>query len=70
MTLKNVDARGRACPEPVLLTKRAMDRSPEGVQVFVDNTTARENVNRFAVNLGYRVEIVRDGQDFILKISR
>ncbi|MDD2573636.1 MAG: sulfurtransferase TusA family protein [Bacillota bacterium] len=70
MTLKNVDARGRACPEPVLLTKRAIDQSPERVQVFVDNTTAMENVKRFAVNLGYKVEITKDGQDFVLKISR
>jgi len=70
LALKNVDARGRACPEPVLLTRRAIDQSPEGVRVLVDNTTARENVNRFAVNLGYKVEIDKEDQDFVLKISR
>ncbi len=70
MTLKKVDARGRSCPEPVLLTKKAIDQSPEGVLVLVDNTTASENVKRFAGNLGYKVEIVRDGQDCVLTISR
>ncbi|HZX46675.1 MAG TPA: sulfurtransferase TusA family protein [Clostridia bacterium] len=70
LALNKVDARGRSCPEPVLLTKRAIDRSPEGVQVLVDNTTARENVKRFAGNLGYNVEITGEGQDYVLTISR
>ncbi|HQA48944.1 MAG TPA: sulfurtransferase TusA family protein [Bacillota bacterium] len=70
LALNKVDARGRSCPEPVLLTKKALDRSPEGVQVLVDNTTARENVKRFAGNLGYNVEITKEGQDYVLTISR
>lgn len=68
--LKKVDARGRSCPEPVLLTKKAIDQSPGGVQVLADNTTASENIKRFAGNLGYRVEIVKDGEDYVLTISR
>jgi tRNA 2-thiouridine synthesizing protein A len=70
LEFNKVDARGRSCPEPVLLTKRALDRSPEGVQVLVDNATARENVKRFAGNLGYNVKIAEEGQDYILTISR
>ncbi len=70
MALNKVDARGRSCPEPVLLTKKALDRSPEGVQVLVDNTTARENEKRFAGNLGYNVEVTKEGQDYVLTISR
>ncbi len=70
MVLKKVDARGRSCPEPVLLTKKAIDQSPEGVQVLVDNTTASENIKRFAGNLGYNVEITKEGQDYVLTISR
>ena len=65
-----MDARGRSCPEPVLLTKKAIDQSAEGVQVLVDNTTASENIKRFAGNLGYNVEITKEGQDYVLTISR
>ncbi|NLP18698.1 MAG: preprotein translocase subunit TatB [Firmicutes bacterium] len=65
-----VDARGRSCPEPVLLTKRAIDQHPDGVQVIVDNTTARENVKRFAENSGYKVGIVEDGEDYLLTLGR
>jgi TusA-related sulfurtransferase len=70
LALNKVDARGRSCPEPVLLAKRALDQSPDGVQVIVDNATARENVKRFAGNLGYKVEITKEGQDYVLTISR
>lgn len=69
MTLKIIDARGRSCPEPLLLTKKALGKAPRILQVMVDNTTARDNVQRFAKNLGYRVEIIPDGEGFILKIA-
>ncbi|NLJ34190.1 MAG: preprotein translocase subunit TatB [Firmicutes bacterium] len=65
-----IDTRGRSCPEPVLLTQKAIGQNPEGVQVIVDNTTARENVTRFAKNSGYRVEIAGDGKDYILTLRR
>ena len=48
MNLNEIDARGRACPEPVLLTKNAVELNPEGVSVLVDNICAVENISRFA----------------------
>ena len=65
-----VDARGRACPEPVLMVKKAAEKNPEGLQVLVDNVTARENVKRFASNLGYNVSIAEEEEDFLLTISK
>ncbi len=50
-----VDARGLACPQPVLLTKKALE-TKDNITVLVDNTTALENVKRFAQNLGCSVE--------------
>ena len=35
--MKQIDACGRACPEPVLMTKQALNADPAGVQVLVDN---------------------------------
>lgn len=70
MKLNQVDTRGRSCPEPVLLTKKALEKNPEGVQVIADNTTARDNITRFARNLGYKVEMVQQGADYILTLTR
>lgn len=67
---QQIDARGRSCPEPVLLTKKAVENSPKGVIVLVDNTTARDNIIRFAKNAGYQVKTEQDGIDYILSLSR
>jgi len=53
--MKQVDTRGRACPEPVLMAKQALKASPDGIEVIVDNSTALGNVTRFAQNAGYQV---------------
>ena len=37
-----VDARGCACPQPVLMTKNAMAKD-NNVEVTVDNNTAKNN---------------------------
>ncbi|MGI6344617.1 MAG: sulfurtransferase TusA family protein [Bacillota bacterium] len=46
-----VDARGRSCPEPVVMTKRALDAMVGGeLTVLVDVSVARDNVCRFIQN--------------------
>ncbi|WP_408615094.1 sulfurtransferase TusA family protein [Lutispora saccharofermentans] len=65
-----IDARGRSCPEPVLMTKKALLKSPEGLEVLVDNTTAKENISRFAGNSGYKVEVAQKGSDYILILTK
>ena len=48
-----IDARGLACPQPVVLAKKAIEESPAAiVAVIVDSETARENVLRFAAYSG------------------
>ncbi|HKM43067.1 MAG TPA: sulfurtransferase TusA family protein [Limnochordia bacterium] len=70
MALNTVDARGRSCPEPVVLTRKALEQSPEGVQVILDNATSRDNVKRFAESKSYKVTVKDEGQDFLLKITK
>ena len=70
MALKTVDARGRACPEPVLLTKKALQQSPEGVEVLAGNSTSRDNVRRFAESRGYKTQVKEQGENFLLIITR
>lgn len=59
---KVIDARGLNCPEPVILTKRAMeDGIKEKITTIVDNEAAVENVSKLAHSQGYDLEVERDG---------
>lgn len=51
-----IDARGLACPEPVVRTKKALAANKE-FTVLVDNETAKENIKRFCDNCKVRTEI-------------
>jgi selenium metabolism protein YedF len=53
--IKIVNATGLACPQPVVLTKQAIE-SHEKVRVIVDNDTALENVQRLGTKLGCDVK--------------
>lgn len=68
--MKQVDACGRACPEPVLLAKQALKASPAGVEVLVDNAAAVANVTRFAQNAGYQVRATEANGIHTLSLSK
>lgn len=65
-----VDARGLSCPQPVLLTKKAMEQSSDSYSVIVGNETAMQNVQRFMSNKGYNVKIESMESDYVLKASK
>lgn len=56
---KVVDARGRSCPEPVLLARQAVaSRAGDTLIILVDAAVARQNVARYLENaLGCKPEI-------------
>jgi TusA-related sulfurtransferase len=70
MSLTEIDARGLACPEPVVMTKSAVEQHPKGVSVLVDNICAVENIARFAKNSGYAVQKSQDGPDYRLDLTK
>jgi selenium metabolism protein YedF len=62
---KEIDARGLACPAPVLQTKEAVDKdAPSTIKVMVDNEAARQNVTRFLESQDYGVSVDQLGTDF------
>lgn len=66
-----LDLKGKACPVPVLETKRLIDsKTVEEVEVFVDNETSSENVTRFLKSRGYDVSLERRGDGFCLTGKR
>lgn len=68
--MNTIDACGRSCPEPVLMTKNGLTESPEGVTVTVDNPIAVENISRFAGNKGYQVKKTEQNGLFTLEVTR
>ena len=54
-----VDARGFACPKPVILTKKAIDKGENHITTIVDNEVAKENVTKLIkkMNFDYNVEV-------------
>ncbi len=66
---QTVDARGLACPQPVILTRKAMTESAD-VTTIVNSASSRDNVRRMAEKSGCTVTVEADGADFYLHISR
>jgi len=67
-----VDARGRSCPEPVVMTKKALANleSGETVEILIGEEVAKENVSRFARNSGCKVEVSNIEDGYKLNISK
>ena len=63
--MKEIDARGLACPGPVLQTKAALDEGQlQGVTVLVDNAASQQNVQRFLESQGFETLIEQVGEDY------
>ena len=66
---KIVDARGLACPQPVILTRNALQES-DTVTTIVDNETAKSNVSRMAAKQGYQVDVEEREDGFYVHLTK
>lgn len=66
---KVIDARGLACPQPVVLTKKGLEESDQ-LTTVVDNSVAVENVTRLAKSKGCTVQVEEKEGDYYLHISK
>lgn len=66
-----VDARGEACPIPVVLATKALNEMTGGVlEVHVDNAIAVQNLQRMAAGRGLEAEITALAEDhFVVTIG-
>lgn len=67
--MKTVDARGLSCPQPVILTRKALAEASE-LLVIVDSDTAQANVSRIAEKSGYRVQSEHKADGIYLQITQ
>lgn len=65
-----IDARGKSCPEPVIMIKKAMESKDAEYEMMVDNRVSVENVTRFAQHNGYMITVEELDDEFLLKMSK
>lgn len=65
-----IDARGRSCPEPVIMIKKAMTTKENCYEMLVDNRVSVENVTRFAKHEGYAIIVEEQGEDYLLRMTK
>ncbi len=65
-----IDARGLSCPQPVVLTRKAINEGIAAFEIIVNSDVARENVLRTLKNSGMKSDIRNEGDDFIIKASK
>lgn len=68
--MKQLDARGLSCPEPVIMIRKAMMEKDSAYEMVVDNPTSKENVTRYAEHQGYKVEVKEQGDEYTLIMTK
>ncbi|HSQ90111.1 sulfurtransferase-like selenium metabolism protein YedF [Romboutsia sp.] len=65
--LIEIDARGLACPKPVINTKKELDKLQDGIiLVTVDNSIAKENILKLSKSLNCEAKITKEEEDLIV----
>lgn len=64
-----IDARGKACPQPVILAKKEIDGGCRDLTVLVDNKTAVENLTRLGNSAGMQVTSGESGNGLFVRLT-
>jgi len=65
-----IEARGLACPQPVIKTKAALASGAGHVTTIVDSESAASNVSRMAQKAGWTVELERQADGVYVHMRR
>lgn len=68
--MKRIDTCGMSCPQPVLLTKNALENHPGGVDILTDSTTAKGNIERFLKQAGYSISVKEEAEVFLIEARK
>ena len=65
-----VDARGKACPTPVIMAKKVLAAGENTFTVLVDNPTAVENLQHMDAKQGFDAAVTENSGEFSLAFTR
>ena len=66
--MNKIDTRGYSCPEPVLMTKRALEKGTPLV-VLAESEIPLQNICRYAANAGYKTSYKEVDGEFEITIE-
>ena len=67
--MKEVDARGLYCPEPIMMTSEELKQTKGHVKVLVSEPHQRTNVEKYAKDHGKKVTVREKGSEFEIVIE-
>lgn len=68
--MKEVDARGLSCPEPLMLTDAAIKAGDLPIKVLVSEPHQKMNVEKLAKDRGLKSMATQKGYDFEIVIEK
>jgi selenium metabolism protein YedF len=70
--MKTIDARGKSCPMPLIMTKKALGEISENetLEILIDNETSVKNVSSFLEEHSMEVLTEKKGSIFHLKVNK
>jgi selenium metabolism protein YedF len=70
--MKTVDAKGKSCPVPLIMTKKAINETGENedLKILIDNETSMINVTRFLEEHGMKVSVHQHGNTYELFVNK
>jgi len=70
--MKTIDARGKLCPTPLIMTKKAINdmENDETLLILIDNDTSVKNVRRFLEDNGLQVKVEQIAAVYHLTVNK
>jgi TusA-related sulfurtransferase len=69
MTEKTLDARGLSCPQPVVLTQKAIKDGSRNFTVILDSEVSKENVLRCVEKNNLKGAVTEKGGEYTIRVS-
>ena len=67
--MKEVDARGLSCPEPLMMTADALKNANGPIKVLVSEAHQRTNVEKYAKTHGKKATTTEKGSEYEIVIE-
>lgn len=65
-----IDACGLSCPQPVVLTQKAIKDGKESFTIKVDSVVSKENIIRCVCKYKMKCEITEEGDEIIINVKK
>ena len=68
--MNTIDARKLNCPQPLILTKNALEGGQNEILVLIDTDTAKQNILKYCNKMGYEAELTEQDGHTVIKINK